>query len=105
MTALEMFKQKYKEFMQRVKAREWEIINANAEAKKMTIPDYIMLNCIVITINDANPRKNADAYFELIRMNNDKTVASNRHRQYYGKVDAFWLTKKGLKEFNNLYNK
>lgn len=105
MAAYEMFKQKYLEFMQRVNAKAWESIKANAESKKMAIPDYIMLNCIAITINDASPRKNANVYWDLIQLNNEKAVASNRHRQYHGKVDAFWLTKKGLKEYNGRYNK
>ena len=53
---------------------------------------------LVITENECNPRKNPDTYWELIQLNEDKLVASNRHRQYHGKVDAFWLTKKGYKQ-------
>ena len=30
-------------------------------------------------------------------MNKNKLIASNRHRQYHGKVNAFWLTAKGYK--------
>ena len=104
MTAFEMFKQKYEEFLKQMTKRDWEHIKAYAEATKMSIPDYMMSYYIVITINDCNPRKNADVYWELIQMNKDKLVASNRHRQYHGKVDAFWLTKRGLKEFNRAYN-
>lgn len=103
MTAFEMFKQKYEEWLKNMTKREWENIKAYSSAKKMSIPDYMMM-CLEITENECNPRKNRDAYIELIQMNKDKLIASNRHRQYHGKVDAFWLTKKGLKEYNKLYN-
>ena len=103
MTAYELFQSKYEHWLKTISKREWENVKYYAEAKKMSIPDYMMM-CIEITINDANPRKNADAYWELIKMNEDKLVASNRHRQYSGKIDAFWLTKKGLKEFNKAVN-
>ena len=103
MTAYEMFKQKYEEWLKRITKREWETINDYATAKKMTIPDYMML-CVEVTMNDCNPRKNAAAYWEIIKMNDDKLVASNRHRQASGQVTKFWLTKKGLKEFNKQYN-
>jgi DNA-binding PadR family transcriptional regulator len=69
----------------------------------MTIPDY-MIMCLEITANECNPRNNADIYWELIKLNNDKFIASNRHRQEHGHVDKFWLTKKGLKEFNKVIN-
>lgn len=103
MTAYEMFLNKYKERLKNMSKKEWENIKYYAEAKQMSIPDYMAM-CLVITEHEVNPRKNAEVYSELIKMNKEKLVASNRHRQYHGKVDAFWLTKKGLKEFNKLYN-
>jgi hypothetical protein len=103
MTAYEMFQSKYEQWLKTITRREWENVKYYAEAKKMSIPDYMMM-CIEITINDANPRKNADVYWELIQMNANRLVASNRHRQASGQVDAFWLTKKGLKEFNKTLN-
>ena len=103
MTAFEMFKAKYEEWLKNMSKRDWENIKVYAPAKKMSIPDYMMM-CLEITVNECNPRKNADAYWELIQMNEDKLVASNRHRHEYGHVTRFWLTKKGLKEFNKLYN-
>lgn len=103
MTAFEFFKQKYEEWIKKMTKREWERINECAELQKMTIPNYMMM-CLAITENEANPHKNVDIYWELIQMNKDKLVASNRHRQYHGKVNAFWLTKKGLKEFNKIFN-
>lgn len=103
MKAFEMFKQKYEEWLKQMPERGWKRIKEGAECKNMPIPDYMMM-CLTLTTDDANPSKNADVYWELIQMNKDKLVASNRHRQYHGKIDAFWLTPKGLKEFNKLYN-
>ena len=103
MTAFEMFQNKYENWLKNITKKEWENVKIYAEAKKMSIPDYMMM-CVEVTINDANPRKNADVYWELIKLNENKLVASNRHRQYHGKVDKFWLTKKGLKEFNKEIN-
>lgn len=103
MTAFEMFKQKYTEWLKNITAREWENIKAYSEARKMTIPDY-MIMCIEITDRECNPRTNAAAYWELIEMNKSKLVASNRHRQTHGQTDKFWLTKKGLKEYNRIIN-
>ena len=103
MTAFEMFKQKYEEWLKRMTAREWERIKECAEFKKIPIPDYMMM-CIEVTINDCNPRHNAEAYWELVEMNKNKLVAGNAHRQYHGRVITYWLTKKGLREFNKTYN-
>ena len=97
MTVKEMFEKKYRERMANISKREWENIKVYAEAKKMSIPQY-MIMCLEITTNDANPRKNAEVYWELIQMNKDKLVASNRHRQASGQIDAFWLTRKGYKK-------
>jgi hypothetical protein len=103
MTAFEMFQSKYEQWLKTITKREWENTKIYAEAKKMSIPDYMMM-CLEITINDANPRKNADVYWELIQMNNDKLVASNRHKSDCRNITRFWLTKKGLKEFNKVIN-
>lgn len=96
MTVKEMFENKYREYMKNVPAWRWERIKEEAEARKMHPAQYIIMN-LVITENEANPRKNVEVYWELIQMNRDKLIASNRHRQYSGKVDAFWLTAKGYK--------
>lgn len=103
MTVYEMFQSKYEQWLKNITKREWENIKVYAESKKMSIPDYMMM-CLEITINDASPQKNADVYWELIEMHKNKLVASNRHRQAHGQVNAFWLTKKGLKEFNKAIN-
>jgi hypothetical protein len=103
MTAFEMFKKKYEDELKNMNVAKWNNIKYYAEAKKMSIPDYMMM-CLAISEHEVNPRKNADVYYELIQMNKDKLIASNRHRNESGHVTAFWLTKKGLKEFNKLYN-
>ena len=97
MTVKEMFENKYREKMATITGREWNRAKENAECKKMHVSEYI-IRCLEITENDCNPRKNADVYWELIEMNKSKLVASNRHRQYHGKIDAFWLTEKGYKK-------
>lgn len=96
MTVKELFENKYRERMANITEREWKRAKEDAEYKKMPVAQFIMM-CLEITENDCNPRKNADAYWELIEMNKNKLIASNRHRQYHGKVDAFWLTAKGYK--------
>lgn len=97
MTVKEMFENKYREKMKNIREREWENIKEYAELNRMH-PAQVVIMGLEITENDCNPRKNPEVYFELIEMNKNKLVASNRHRQYHGKVDAFWLTKKGYKQ-------
>jgi hypothetical protein len=97
MTVKEMFENKYRERMKNIREREWQYIKEIAEAKKMH-PAQVIIMGLAITATEANPRKNAEVYRELIEMNQNKLIASNRHRQYSGKVDAFWLTKKGYKQ-------
>ena len=98
MTVKEMLESKYREYMKNITARQWEKIKAEAEGKKLHPAEWIIRGYLNITVNEANPRKNPEVYRELIQMNKDKLVASNRHRQYHGKVDTFWLTKKGYKK-------
>lgn len=97
MTVKEMFEKKYRERMANITEREWKRVKEDAECVKMHPAQYIIMS-LEITINDCNPRKNAEVYWELIEMNRDKLVASNRHRQAHGQIDAFWLTKKGYKK-------
>ena len=97
MTAKEMFEHKYKEKMNSITEREWNHIKEDSAHQKMHPAEYIFM-CLAITEHECNPRKNAEVYWELIELNKSKLVASNRHRQYHGKVDAFWLTKKGYKK-------
>lgn len=98
MTVKEMLENKYREYMKNITARQWEIVKTEAENRKLHPAELILRFFINITENEVNPRKNAEVYWELIQMNKDKLVASNRHRQYSGKVDTFWLTAKGYKK-------
>jgi hypothetical protein len=97
MTVKEMFENKYRERMATITEREWKRAKEDAEYKKMPIAQFIMM-CLEITENDCNPRKNADAYWEMIEMNKNKLVASNRHKSDCRNPTRFWLTKKGYKE-------
>ena len=98
MTVREMLENKYREYVKNITARQWEIVKTEAENRKLHPAELILRFFINITENEVNPRKNAEVYWELIQMNKDKLVASNRHRQYSGKVDTFWLTAKGYKK-------
>jgi prophage tail gpP-like protein len=97
MTVKEMFESKYRETMANITEREWQRVTENAAQMGIHPAEYIITN-LVITENECNPRKNADVYWELIKLNENKLIASNRHRQYSGKTTAFWLTKKGYKK-------
>jgi hypothetical protein len=105
MTAFEMFKDKYEKWLKNVTEREWENIKIYATAKQMTIPDYMMM-CLEITKNECNPQKNANVYWELIKLNEKKLIASNRRNGFKSsrEINRFWLTKKGLKEYNKVVN-
>ena len=92
-----MFETKYRETMATITERQWARVKEDAESVKKHPAEFIIMN-LVMSENECNPRKNADVYWELIEMNKNKLVASNRHRQYSGKVDAFWLTPKGYKK-------
>jgi hypothetical protein len=78
MTARAMFNKKYLEWLKIITEKEWKRIKEDAKLKKMSIPE-LMFRRIEITENDCNPRKNAEVYWELIEMNKNKLVASNRH--------------------------
>ncbi len=97
MTVKEIFEKKYREKMATITEREWKYANEDAEFYGMPVAEYIMRN-LEITGNECNPRKNADAYWELIALNKSKLIASNMHRQEHGHIDRFWLTKKGYKQ-------
>ena len=94
MTVKEMFEKKYREKMATITEREWNTAKENAEFNHMNVAEYIMRS-LEITEKECNPRVCPDAYKEMIEMNKNKLIASNRHRQYHGKVDVFWLTHKG----------
>lgn len=96
MTVKEFYERKYQEQVAKFTERQMLRVVEEAANHKMSTHEYIMRN-LEITEHECNPRKNAEVYWELIQLNKDKLVASNRHRQYHGKVDAFWLTKKGYK--------
>lgn len=105
MTVFEMFEEKYREWLKNMSAVEWKAIKRNAEAKGMSIPDYMML-CLEITHDDIkrNGWYSGEFFRELDEMHKSKLVASNKHRQEHGHITKYWLTKKGLKAFNATAN-
>lgn len=101
MKVYETLWKKYREWLKRMTKREWENIKVYAKAKKMSIPDYMML-CLEITETDY--KQDNVLRSEIWNMHKEKLLASNKHRQEHGHIDRFWLTKRGLKEFNAIYN-
>lgn len=102
MTVFEMFTKKYNDKLLTMSGRQWEIIQRDAEIKKIHPAEHMYM-CLVITHNDivANGGYGGEMYRELDQMHRDKLLASNKHRQYHGHVTRYWLTKKGI----NYYKK
>lgn len=96
MTVAECFKEKYEELLKHMNKSDWDNIQYYAKCYNRTIPEH-MYYILEITENDI--RKNGwDFAYEIERMHKDKLLASNKHRQYHGKVTIYWLTKKGVKK-------
>ena len=98
MTVKQLLQEQYKDYMKNIHESAWKYCCECAAAKKMHVADYILINYICITEYDL--KKNGVSYSEAVDLNKSKLLASNRHRQEHGHVDAFWLTKKGIKWFN-----
>lgn len=95
MTVKELFSIKYRYWLKNMTSREWENIKFYAEAKNMSIPDYMLL-CLEITEDDIKNYGGykTDLYAEIKEMHSAKFLASNCHRQEHGHIDKWWLTKK-----------
>lgn len=94
MTIKEMFESKYQKTFAELNERDCKRLEKEAERKNISFHQALMLHLII----SENECENCEMYLELVKMNEEKLVASNRHRSYYGKVDCFWLTKKGYKK-------
>ncbi len=99
MTVKECFENQYRLFMRTVTEKAWHSIKETAEYRKCNPADVVM-DYLAITENDikANGGWGGDFYKEIKRMHEQKLLASNIHRQYRGRVIAYWLTKKGKKQ-------
>lgn len=101
MKVKELLDKKYSEWLKKMYKREWENILSYAEAEKMHPAEY-MYSCLKITEYDirANGGYGGELYKEIVEMHQQKLLASNKGRHGHHKVDVYWLTKKGLKQFD-----
>lgn len=100
MVVKECFENKYKAFMQKMNERTWRTIKEKAEFQKCHPANVIFAEYLAITEADIKEHGGwgSDFYMEIKRMHEQKLLASNIHRQYHGRIIAYWLTKKGMKQ-------
>lgn len=102
MTVFELLTEKYRQRMQSMTEHDWAVIKEQA-AKKKLHPAQIVYMTLEITEFDI--RKNGgycgDMYSEIRDLHTKKCMASNAHKQYHGKVDAYWLTANGARRFRS----
>ena len=101
MTVKQFLENKYRENMLNMSKREWERIKENCEYSGKHPAEVIYMSFEITEFDiKANGGYKGELYDDICKMHSAKLLASNKHRQYHGKVDAWWLTKKGLKELD-----
>lgn len=102
MTVFEMLDIKYREWLKNMNEREWEKLKEEAEYYNKHIAEVMYMH-LEITEYDIkkNGGYNGELWKEIKEMHANKLLASNQHRQYHGKVDCYWLTKKGFKHYKD----
>lgn len=100
MTVKTCLEDKYKAFMLKVNCITWRNIKEKAEFKKCNPAEIVFADYLSITEEDIKKHGGwgSEFHLEIKRMHEQKLLASNIHRQYHGRVVAYWLTKKGLKQ-------
>lgn len=103
MTVKEFFENKYRDAMLNMDKRKWDRIVEEADFYGKN-PSEIMYMGFEITSYDikANGGYNSEFYLDIKDMHEKKLLASNKHRNYSGKVECYWLTPKGFKSLNVL---
>ena len=98
MTVKQFLENKYREKMLTITEREWKRVKEDAEYSKKH-PAEILYMSFEITENDIknNGGWYGELHNDLLKMHEQKLVASNKHRQEHGHIDRYWLTKKGFK--------
>lgn len=101
MTVFEMLKQKYMDRLANLWPNQMKSIEEYSAAKKQH-PAKTMFMALEITEFDIkrNGGYTGELYAEIAEMHRNKLLASNVHRQYSGKVTAYWLTEKGFNYIN-----
>lgn len=102
MKVIELLNRKYAERMKNISSKGWQSVKEQAEVKKLHPAEVIYLS-LEITEYDikANGGYSGELWEEIKRLHQSKLMASNQHRQYHGKVDAYWLTAKGMRRFRS----
>lgn len=100
MKVKEILDKKYSEWLKNINKKEWENIQYYANAKGMHPAEYMYM-CLEITHFDikSNGGYNGELFVDISNMHKQKLLASNKHKQGYGQITKYWLTKKGLKQF------
>ena len=103
MTVKQFLENRYCDKMLNMTEREWKRIKEICEYSGKH-PAEVVYMAFEITEFDikANGGYKGELYEDIRRMHENKLLASNKHRQYHGKVDAWWLTKKGFKDLGVL---
>lgn len=98
MTVKQFFENKYRTAMLTMDERKWARLKEEAEFYKVN-PSEILYMCFEITAYDikANGGYNGELYINIKEMHEKKLLASNKHRNYSGKIESYWLTPKGFK--------
>jgi hypothetical protein len=98
MTVKQFLENKYREKMLNITEREWKRVKEGSEYLKMHPTEIIYMS---FEITEYDIKNNGGWYGELhndlLKMHEQKLVASNKHKQESGHIDRYWLTKKGLK--------
>lgn len=105
MTVFDILKQKYMNRLANLGPFEMKRVE-EISASLNQHPAKTMFMALEITANDIkkNGGYTGELYAEIQEMHKSKLLASNVHRQYYGKVTAYWLTQKGFNYLNKKYN-
>lgn len=101
MTVLEMLDKKYMALLGSIRESDWNNIK-ECSAEKNWHPAKTMYMALQISEYDIkeNGGYTGELYAEIKEMHRNKMLASNVHRQYYGKVTKYWLTPKGFNHLN-----
>ena len=98
MTVKQFFENKYRDKMLNMAEREWGRIKEQCDFSGKHPAEIIYMGLEITEFDiKANGGYKGELYDDIRKMHEKNLLASNKHRQYHGKVDAWWLTKKGFK--------
>ena len=105
MTVFEILKQKYMDRLANMWPNDMKRIEEYSASVNQH-PAKTMFMALEITEHDIkrNGGYTGELYAEIREMHQSKLLASNKHRQEYGHVDAYWLTQKGFNYLNKKHS-